>query len=323
MKTIKILLILAVLVGCVIGGYMLMVPTPDVGDRRHRQGRHVHVEVEVIPDVGGEEGAVIRDYVAQFSGGWDETLYSNAQSYIGHPDRLSSTEQMQDQLVSGIMNKLDSIVRGVYRSNPAQGPSAGHPVLGPSYAGLERIGADFPVALQRGIYARLMDDREIYDGIHAFAVQTFRVSPRFNLRLVRSASGYSLDWNEQLENYAVLRSRMETRRRNLEDRLARCEDLASVAWLRPALAEQRFLDRITTAETTYKNAERGQFLATLRSLPSDPRLCNDAAAACAVAEQLTALEANLPSLLFSDEASRAFASVKARLNEVTAGPVTR
>lgn len=322
MRTVKILIVLAVLLGFVISCYILMTPTEHT-ERHSRHNRDVRVEVEVITDVGGEEGAVINNYVAQFAGGWDETLYSNAQSYINHPERMSSADQMKDQLVSGIMTKLDSIVRAAYASNPSQMPTSRHPELGPSYVGLERIAADFPVARQRGIYARLMDDREIYDGIHAFAVNTFSVRPKFNLRLVRSSTGYSLDWNEHLENYAELRNRMDSRRRNLEDRLARCTDLENVSWLRPALSRQRFMDRITTAETTYKNAERGQFLAALRSLPSDARLVNDATAASSVAEQLTALEANLPSLLYSDEASRAFASVKARLNDINAGPVTR
>lgn len=322
MNFIKILAVIGVLVGTVILGYILM--TPDKPSGRHRfHGDNIHIEVEEIADVGGEEGAVIREYVAMFGGGWNDTLYANACSYIAHPDRQSSQEQMSDQLVSGIMVKLDSIVRGVYRSNPTQTSTSRHSVLAPSYAGLERIGADYPVARERGIYARLMEDREVWDGIHSFATQTFATSPRFNLRLVPSAAGYSLDWDDRLENYAALRTRMDSRRRNLQDRLARCEDLSNVSWLRPALAEQRFVDRITNAETTYKNAERGQFLATLRSLPSDRRLINDPAAAVAVAEQLTALQANLPSLLFSEEASRAFASVKDRLTNLEAGPVTR
>lgn len=321
MRTIKILIVLAVLLGFIILVYVLL--TPGVSTISQAPSQTAVSGGQTITDMNSEECAVIDEYVQAFGNGWNDTLYQNAGSYISHPARMSDVEQMHDRLVSGILLKLDSIINHEFTSGLPQTDSRRHQVLRSSYRGLESLARDFPVVARRGIYERLMEDRDVLDGIYAFSVSTFSKSPCFNLRLVPSASGYSLDWNETLADYASMRRQYDTRRRNLQDRLARCGDLTEVQWLQPTLAERRFLDRMTTAEATYKNAERGQFLATLRSLPSDPRLSNDQAAAHAVAEQLTALEANLPSMLYSDEASRAFASVRSRLNNVTAGPQTR
>lgn len=321
MRTIKLLIVLAVLLGIVIVVYVLL--TPGVSSVHSAPAETALTGGQRITGMAAEEGAVIDEYVQTFSRGWNDTVYQNACSYISHPDRRSDVQQMQDRLVNGLLIKLDSIINSQFNSSMRQTDTRHHSVLAPSFRGLDLLAQDFPVVAQRGIYERLQEDRDVLDGIHTFAVSTFAKSPCFNLRLVRSASGYSLDWNENLADYAAMRRQYDTRRRNLQDRLERCGDLTEVTWLGPALSERRFLDRMATAETTYKNAERGQFLATLRSLPSDPRLSSDMAAARAVASQLTALEANLPSLLYSAEASRAFANVRSRLTCVTAGPLTQ
>lgn len=317
MKIVKILIVLLAVVGIVILGFVLMTPTTN------QRAIAPPVSRGDTLDLNDEEVAVLQQYIQMFSDGWDNTAYHNALSFIQHPDRLGQVEQMGDMLVSGIMAKLDSVMTEVYRSNPPQAPTSAHRVLGPAYDGMAAMCADFDVTAGSDRYARLMADREVFDAVYSFGNSSFVKHPEFNLRLVPSSTGYSLDWNENMHDYAQYRSTQDAHRRNLQNRLERMPDLQNIDWMRTALDRQRFENKISNAETTYRNAELRQFAATLRSLPSDRRLVNDRNAAQAVAAQLGALESNLPPILYSAQTSSLIASVRARLTGTQGEPITR
>lgn len=319
MKIVKVLIVCLLIVGGVFAflGFILGGGSKPVNPPINRGGE---TQAESV-NLDASEGAAIFEYVAAFSNGWDDVAYSNAKSYIDQPQRTSNRIQLMDALTGGILVKLDSIITAVYSSNPPRRPLSAHAVLGPAYRGLDSIANDSPVVRDNRAYARLTEDRDVYNGVYTFGNSTFDKQPAYKLKLVPVSGGYSLDWNERLEDFAAHRARHESRRQNLQARLDRCDDLRGVRWFADALSSQRFNEKITTAESNYKNNERAELIRALRAISNDPRVCDNAATASAVAAQMTAAESNLPSFMYSAEVGAAFRSARQRLTSPS--PITR
>ncbi len=325
MRVIRIAVVCIVLIGIVVATFLLMMGGLSDSDATHDavtpETGGMAITDEHVTGLDQVEDSVIAEYVAMFSDGWNDMAYHNAKSYIDQPQREADREQLADALSSGIMIRLDSVITNIFRSDPPQQSIASHRVLGPAYAGLELLASEFPVVTGRSSYLRLMDDRRLFDGIFSFGTRSFVLSPKYDLRIVHVGGAYSLDWNETLHDYAQYRRQQDAVRTDLKNRLARCEDLRNISWMGSVLDQQRFNEKILTAESTYKNNERAELIRRLRSLHMDSRIRSNADARRSIANQLNAVESNLPSFIYTTEVSSAFEYARNQL--LSTSPITQ
>lgn len=223
-----------------------------------------------VEQLGAFEEALekLESYGALMSSGWDDSIFSDAHSYVGMQSRYLddySARLLRDREKAVFLTRLDVLINGRYGQSMTNGNLNANPKLKKEYAALTALVDSFPELSQSEIYRNAMSLKKAHEAIYAFGQHEYVFSPRMNPRIVGVVGNPELNYSEPL-NVSGLYNGYKAKLGRLSADRNRLEQLRLSPWTAQALDADEFERKFLQGVSVYYAGESRSVESFLRDV---------------------------------------------------------